>query len=751
MNKGADAANALSRRGFLKLGLAGAAMTALDWRVWAASEGLPAYYGEHLAKVAARLRALSAKCDDAFFFITDLHVPSNRCVSGRILAKLVAETEVKKVLCGGDMPEAFGGKASVDRTIAAYREQWVKAVENAGGAFYPAKGNHDFTIRDKPSAANGFTYSNRDAHDILMDTAAVKATAVTNTDDPDACYYYFDAPGGGIRYIVADTTDSVRTDRTYWAVKYGMGETQLKWLAENALATLPAGWVAVVMHHIPVTTIVSGEPGNGALFAPWRKLLEAYQARGKASIGDREYDFSCARGKILCSLTGHEHAERQTFQNGIWHITQPCDAAYSDYIIGSTPWCENLPKKEKGTIYEQTFDAVHIDRKNNLLHFTRVGGGADRTVHLGNETIDLGRSRRLKNGGPGVKWGCYDADRAAKVANPQNKYQHFYTYFNDIADVSDAGELSPKKAGEAVVLATWHDGCKSLFPLTVRAPGVQKFRVGTYNIRFTTGDIGTENAWERRRGDLVQLVRRLDLDVFGTQEVRPEQADYLRKNLPDYAFVGAHRAADRISDEASPVFYRKSRFDVEKSGTFWLCETPDVAGVVGWGAMCPRVCSYLVLREKASGKKFCFANTHTDNASAEAREKGMLLIIERMKEFGGGAPIIFTGDHNCPETEAPAVAVSKILRNALYESETPPAGPWRTFNGWEHLAAETSTLDAFRLKPGPRNDKRFGQRIDYIYVSPGVRVLSYATIPATRSGMHLYPSDHFPIVATIEL
>jgi len=283
-------------------------------------------------------------------------------------------------------------------------------------------------------------------------------------------------------------------------------------------------------------------------------------------------------------------------------------------------------------------------------------------VHLGNETIDLGRSRRLKNGGPGVKWGCYDADRAAKVANPQNKYQHFYTYFNDIADVSDAGELSPKKAGEAVVLATWHDGCKSLFPLTVRAPGVQKFRVGTYNIRFTTGDIGTENAWERRRGDLVQLVRRLDLDVFGTQEVRPEQADYLRKNLPDYAFVGAHRAADRISDEASPVFYRKSRFDVEKSGTFWLCETPDVAGVVGWGAMCPRVCSYLVLREKASGKKFCFANTHTDHASAEAREKGMLLIIERMKEFGGGAPIIFTGDHNCPETEAPGRSVADVQR-----------------------------------------------------------------------------------------
>lgn len=52
-------ADALSRRGFLRLGVAGAVMTVADWRLWAADEGLPAYYGEHLAKVAARLRALS--------------------------------------------------------------------------------------------------------------------------------------------------------------------------------------------------------------------------------------------------------------------------------------------------------------------------------------------------------------------------------------------------------------------------------------------------------------------------------------------------------------------------------------------------------------------------------------------------------------------------------------------------------------------------------------------------------------------
>ena len=120
-------------------------------------------------------------------------------------------------------------------------------------------------------------------------------------------------------------------------------------------------------------------------------------------------------------------------------------------------------------------------------------------------------------------------------------------------------------------------------------PAPQEVRVGTYNIRLGTGDRGTPNAWEARRQDLVAFIQKLDLDAFGLQEVRPEQAAYLREQLPEYAFVGEHRGADRKSDEASPVFYRKDRFEALKSGTFWLSETPDVPGRKGWGAACPRV------------------------------------------------------------------------------------------------------------------------------------------------------------------
>jgi endonuclease/exonuclease/phosphatase family metal-dependent hydrolase len=304
--------------------------------------------------------------------------------------------------------------------------------------------------------------------------------------------------------------------------------------------------------------------------------------------------------------------------------------------------------------------------------------------------------------------------------------------------------------------------------LFAAAPGT--YRVGTYNIRLATGDKGA-NAWTNRQDEVVALIRRQNLDAFGLQEVRPEQAEFLRRRLTEFAFVGEHRAADRKSDEASPVFYRKSRFAAEKAGTFWLSETPDVPGLKGWGAACPRVCSYLILRDKATGRKLCFANTHTDHVSALAREKGMLLVIERMRKFGEGAPIVFVGDHNCREVDAPAKAVSALLKDCVHASETPPRGPWRTFNGWKWRAKEVTAREALALPAAVRNSVKGspdlyrppnapaisyreycgGMRIDYIYVSPAIRVLDCATIDAPRPGTTLYPSDHFPVVATIRL
>lgn len=294
----------------------------------------------------------------------------------------------------------------------------------------------------------------------------------------------------------------------------------------------------------------------------------------------------------------------------------------------------------------------------------------------------------------------------------------------------------------AAVLAFCGWFCTSCTGLS---PDAELIRVGSYNIRYNgerCADRGTENDWEKRKGDVVRLIRKMDLDVFGLQEVCPDQLAYLREKLPDFVFVGEHRESDRQSGEASPVAYRRSQFEVERSGTFWLSKTPEVPGSKSWNTRCPRVCSYLILRAKSSGRRFCFANTHTDHISAEAREQGMLLIIRRMREFGLGAPIVFTGDHNCRYGDAPAVAVRKFLVDARDVTMTADSGPRNTFQGFG------------RYKDGPVDvhGKAYDDyRIDYIYVTPGTKVYDFVTHGDRRPGTDLYPSDHYPVTATIEL
>jgi len=348
------------RREFIKGAVAMVAVA--RWRAWAGENGLPEYYGEHLAKVEAKVRALMKSCAGGFFFITDPHVKSNHCKSGLLIAELIRRTGLDLVLCGGDIVEAYGAgypadKDAVDFAIDRFTSLWVKPVRAVGGRMYSAKGNHDFTVRHsmRPEDGNkGFTYSGAEARKIIID-GWTERDIVTNESDPNGCYYYLDDAKAKIRYIVADTTDSETAGNTGWGVHYGIHAVQLKWLAGVALKTVPQGFGVVVMHHIPTTTVV-GNDGDRSRFAEFRGLLEAYQRRGRFAADGVEYVFSDARGEILVDLTGHHHAERQTFQNGVLHITEPCDAAYKDYVYGSTPWCGSLPEKKRGTVSEQTLD-----------------------------------------------------------------------------------------------------------------------------------------------------------------------------------------------------------------------------------------------------------------------------------------------------------------------------------------------------------------------------------------------------------
>ena len=241
-------------------------------------------------------------------------------------------------------------------------------------------------------------------------------------------------------------------------------------------------------------------------------------------------------------------------------------------------------------------------------------------------------------------------------------------------------------------------------------------------------------------------------DVFGVQEAVPEQMKFLSDTLKDYAHVGVGREDGKDGGEHMAVFYRKDLYKLVNSGNFWLSETPEVPGSKSWGTACTRICSWVRLKDRHTGKIFCYATTHTDHISALARKEGMLLILRRMKEFAGGAPVIFTGDHNGLETTAHAQAAAKVLKNAIYITETPPKGPWHCTPGFRAIKG-TPAVEMLKKTVAERNDAKRSecQRIDYIYVSPGVKVKDLETYPDARPGVGLPPSDHYPVSATIEL
>ena len=252
-------------------------------------------------------------------------------------------------------------------------------------------------------------------------------------------------------------------------------------------------------------------------------------------------------------------------------------------------------------------------------------------------------------------------------------------------------------------------------------------RVGTCNVRVAAKkDVAAGNGWNDRKGDLIALLRKIDMDVFGLQEVHAKPYRELCAGLKEWELVDDHGVT-------TPVAYRKSRFDLEKKGVFWLSEMPDVPRSKGWGANFVRPCLYLILKDRRTGRRFCFANTHTDHQVVKARVEGMKLVMERMKSFREGLPVVFVGDHNDgPKSEMAAIA-RRVLKDARDVSETKDPGPVNTYHSWG------------RVKPRER------LRVDYIYVSDGIRVRDFTTHNDKRPGTDLYPSDHYPLSATIEL
>lgn len=258
--------------------------------------------------------------------------------------------------------------------------------------------------------------------------------------------------------------------------------------------------------------------------------------------------------------------------------------------------------------------------------------------------------------------------------------------------------------------------------------------VMTFNVRFDNPADGV-NAWPNRISIVEAYMADVKPDIVGMQENLHHQNEDLLRIMPGYQYVGTGRDDGARGGEYSPLFFRSDRFELVDHGQFWLSETPDVPGSIGWEAVLPRVVSWAKLRIKDSGQEIFAFNTHFSHISDLARRKSMEFMSDQMKKIAGDLPVIVTGDFNITKG------------NVLYYDML---ARFRSNNGLQNveLIAEEpvvnakSSFNAFRDGTRPRV-------IDFIFTDDHFQVLSYQ-IDEIKVG-EVFISDHWPVWSRIRL
>jgi endonuclease/exonuclease/phosphatase family metal-dependent hydrolase len=267
--------------------------------------------------------------------------------------------------------------------------------------------------------------------------------------------------------------------------------------------------------------------------------------------------------------------------------------------------------------------------------------------------------------------------------------------------------------------------------LTVNAAGHpdQLLRVATFNLRFASES--KPNSWAERRTVLRACVAEMAPDVMGTQEGLYPQLKDVASDLPDYEWIGLGRDGGSRG-EFMAIFYRKARLEPLEFDHFWLSDTPNVIASTNWGNTNRRMTTWVRFRERAGGREFYVFNTHLDHALVAAREKGALLIRQRVQEVvTNNLPVLLIGDFNA---EPGKEKTYDLLLEGNFFVDT-----WHT--------ARTRRNDDLNTFHNFAGAKKGTYRIDWILTRGAWECDVNEVVVFSRQGQ--FPSDHHPVLARL--
>lgn len=279
---------------------------------------------------------------EAFVFLTDVHWANNKQHSPALVRKILNDTPVKTVICGGDI--VYSHNATKEGALEEIHEFTNAIVGCPCYDYYSVYGNHDdnsngssdlsiILTKDEQYNAIYAPFADKsNVHWIWQDFPEAYNEAAMKND------YYFDHSRTRTRYICMDWNNPFNTVRITWLQSV---------LGKND------GYRVIIIYHGIYTKTVDGQ--GDITFNPehiqFMSYLEPY------------------KNKIVALVTGHAHA----------------DGVVDYFGDGSVPViltdCDTY-KTGEGTVDEQCFDVMVMDYLNGKIKITRIGRGSDREVNI---------------------------------------------------------------------------------------------------------------------------------------------------------------------------------------------------------------------------------------------------------------------------------------------------------------------------------------------------------------------------------
>lgn len=257
-----------------------------------------------------------------------------------------------------------------------------------------------------------------------------------------------------------------------------------------------------------------------------------------------------------------------------------------------------------------------------------------------------------------------------------------------------------------------------------------EFRVATYNIKTGVG-------WQQRLARAKELIRTMELDVVGFQEVERE---YLFHGMASASFLGRDYAIYPESSYRPHLNGLNGRSIVYNTKRFEFVKAEEITfSRMGPERPQPAHAPIVWLQDRATGQQLIVINTHNPAYKRFAKERYLAARIyaQKVSELKQtGLPIVFTGDFNS------SYWVRHDVPNTTYQND-------RANLDYCRLTADGLMRNARDVVDGltgycPRSQADGGHSVDHIYVTPDLKVDRFGTIENTLS-------DHDALYADVRL